>query len=243
MDSEFRNVYDDEQRARAYAQLDFPGTYYLAFRDLSSVFENHAKGKRAVDFGCGTGRSTRFLRDLGFEVVGIDISRPMLDEARRLDPDGDYRLVKDGDFGGLKGCLFDLVLSAFTFDNIPTMGERKAALLSLKDLLAEDGCIVSVVSAPEIYINEWVSFSTRDYPENRNAVSGDRVLIEILGVGDARPVEDSVCSDDDYQRLFRQSGLSVLETLRPLAKGNEPVKWVSETEIAPWTVYVLGAGS
>ena len=85
MDSGFHNVYDDEQRAGAYAGLEFPGTYYLAFRDLPSIFAEYVSGKRALDFGCGTGRSTRFLRSLGFEAVGIDISSPMLDKARELD--------------------------------------------------------------------------------------------------------------------------------------------------------------
>ena len=34
MNHTFGNVYEDEERARAYATLQFPGTYYLAFRDL-----------------------------------------------------------------------------------------------------------------------------------------------------------------------------------------------------------------
>ena len=33
----FGNVYEDEERARAYATLEFPGTYYLAFRDLPAI--------------------------------------------------------------------------------------------------------------------------------------------------------------------------------------------------------------
>ena len=33
----FTNVYDDAQRAEAYATLEFPGTYYLAYRDLPVI--------------------------------------------------------------------------------------------------------------------------------------------------------------------------------------------------------------
>ena len=71
MDRGFYNVYDDEQRANVYAELGFPSTYYLAFRDLPTIFTEHVRGRRALDFGCGTGRSTRFLRGLGFEVFGL----------------------------------------------------------------------------------------------------------------------------------------------------------------------------
>ena len=236
------NVYDDEARARAYAELGFPGTYYLAFRDLPSVFERHVVGTRALDFGCGTGRSTRFLRDLGFSAIGVDISAPMLREARRLDPGGDYLLVSESEPGYLPSGPFDLVLSTFTFDNMPDLRQREVSLRSLVRLLGPRGRIVSVVSSPEIYVNEWASFSTRDYPANRGAASGDRVLIVMLDVEDARPVEDVVCSDEDYSELFLRTGLVVLETLRPLATGREPVEWVSETETAPWVIYVLGKG-
>jgi len=237
----FYNVYDDEQRAHAYAELGFPGTYYLAFRDLPRLFAKHVIGRRSLDFGCGTGRSTRFLRDLGFEVVGVDISRPMLEKAREFDPSGDYRHVSDGDLGCLETDAFDLVLSAFTFDNIATLAKKQSALVSMKRLLGEGGRIVSVVSSPEIYLNEWASFSTRDYPQNREARSGDRVFIVMLDVTDRRPVEDVLCADEDYKKLYRRAGLSVVETLRPLATGSEPIDWKSETEIAPWVIYVLGA--
>src|SRR5262245_40604794 len=101
MSAKFSNVYDDQTRANAYAKLEFPGTYYLAFRDLPAIINEHVQGRNALDFGCGAGRSTRFLRDLGFEVVGVDISEHMLARARERDPQGDYRLMPDGDLGNL----------------------------------------------------------------------------------------------------------------------------------------------
>jgi SAM-dependent methyltransferase len=243
MNTGHNNVYDDEDRARAYARLTFPGTYYIAFRDLPSVISRHVKGRKALDFGCGAGRSTRFLRDLGFETTGVDISVPMLEEARRIDPEGDYQLVDQRGPGKLEGAPYDLILSAFTFDNFPNLEKREAALASLRKLLAEKGRLISIVSSPDIYVNEWVSFSTRDYPDNLDAGSGDRVLIEILDVEDSRPVEDTVCTEEDYRRLYGKAGLRVLEVLRPLATGDEEIDWESEEEIAPWVIYVLGAGS
>ncbi len=70
----FPNVYDDPERAAAYARLEFPGTYYLAFRDLPPIIAEHVRGRTALDFGCGAGRSTRFLKGLGFDAIGVDIS-------------------------------------------------------------------------------------------------------------------------------------------------------------------------
>ena len=88
----FSNIYEDDERATAYSKLAFPGTYYLAFRDLPAIFSEHVSGKRALDFGCGTGRSARFLDSLGFQTTGIDISGEMVQIAREINPKGDYRL-------------------------------------------------------------------------------------------------------------------------------------------------------
>jgi hypothetical protein len=118
---------------------------------------------------------------------------------------------------------------------------KKVALFrGLADLLREGGRIVSLVSAPEIYVHEWASFSTRDFPENRHAGSGDKVRIAITDVDDPRPVEDILWTDEAYREVYRAAGLQVLQMAKPLASPSEPYAWVSETRIAPWVIYVLG---
>ena len=234
------NVYEDQARAEAYAALEFPNTYFLAYRDLPAILRAHVHGTNALDFGCGAGRSTRFLRGLGFEVLGVDISEPMLDRARAIDPGGTYRLVPDDALSGLADNSYDLVLSAFTFDNVPTAEKKVALFRSLKRLLKADGRIVNLVSSPEIYVNEWASFSTKDFPENRTARSGETVRIVMLDVEDRRPVEDILWTDRDYRETYDCADLIPIHTYRPLGKTGEPYPWVSETATAPWVIYVLG---
>jgi len=236
------NSYEDPRRAEAYARLEFAGTYYLAFRDLPAILRAHVRGRRALDFGCGAGRSTRFLRRLGFEAVGVDVASDMLAQALALDPGGDYRQIPDGEFSGLEPASFDLALCAFPFDNIPTL-ERKVRLLrGLAGLLADEGRIVNLVSSPEIYLNEWASFTTRAYPENARARSGDTVRIVITDIPDPRPVEDILWTDEAYRDTYTRAGLDVMATYRPLGRDDEPVRWVNETRVAPWTIHVLGRG-
>jgi len=235
----FANTYQDPRRAAAYATLEFPGTYYLAFRDLPEVFQRHVNGRRAVDFGCGAGRSTRFLRRQGFDAAGVDIAEEMIRQAMTIDPRGDYRVIADADLGGFDRASYDLVFSGFTFDNIPTTERKTRILRNLRGLLRGDGRIVNLVSSPEIYLHEWASFSTKDYPENRLASSGDVVRIVNTEIDDRRPVEDILCPDETYRAIYREAGLEVVETHRPLGREGEPFCWVSETRIAPWVIYVL----
>lgn len=171
----FTNVYADPARADAYASLDFPGTYHLAFRDLPAIFAEHVAGRAALDFGCGAGRSTRFLKQHGFETTGIDISQRMIDRAKAADPAGTYQCIESGDFTSFHPGQFDLVLSAFAFDNIPGVANRRDLLRGLARLLAATGRIVIVGSTPEIYVHEWASFTTKAFPANRTAKSGEEV--------------------------------------------------------------------
>lgn len=234
---DFVNCYVDLKRADAYATLEFANTYYLAYRDLPAILAEHVNGNRALDFGCGTGRSTRFLRNLGFHVTGMDESENMVRIARATDSSGDYRLVPD-DIDETELGTFDLILSAFTFDNIPGP-LKKRIFRDLRKLLAPNGTIVNLVSSPEIYTHEWASFTTKDFPENALARSGDTVRIIVTDHKDRRPVEDILWTDESYMAVYREANLQTMQVLRPLAKEDEPYSWVNETAIPPWVIYVL----
>lgn len=235
----FANVYEDERRASAYDKLEFPGTYYLAFRDLPELFARHVSGKLALDFGCGAGRSTRFLKTLGFDTVGADISADMLKLARGRDSEGEY-VQTDHSLNALGSRAFDMIFSAFTFDNIPTAEQKLTYFRELAEYLARGGRIVNLVSSPDIYTHEWASFTTKHFPENKQARSGDQVKIVMTDVEDTRPVVDVMWSDEAYGWIYAECGLNVIEKLAPLGRTDEPYSWKSETAVAPWTIYVLG---
>jgi len=113
--------------------------------------------------------------------------------------------------------------------------------ISLARLLRSGGRIVNLVSSPEIYVNEWASFSTKDFPENRTARCGDKVSIVMLDVEDRRPVEDILWTDEGYLDVYERAGLRPIGVNRPLGSPGEPYPWVSETRTAPWVIYVLAA--
>ena len=234
------NAYDDDERAKAYATLEFPGTYFLGYRDLPRLIAAHVSGRDALDFGCGAGRSTRFLKKLGFQAVGIDIAPSMIELAKEADPGGRYELIADGDFGRFPPGSFDLVLSAFAFDNIADHKQRGALLAGLRRLLRRGGRVVLLDSAAEIYTHEWLSFTTRQFTENRTATSGDAVRIVMTDVADQRPILDFFWTHEDYLRLFDSAGLVLLDSHRPLGRKDEPFPWQTELTVSPWVIYVLG---
>ncbi|GAB3454905.1 hypothetical protein GCM10027570_35360 [Streptomonospora sediminis] len=76
----------------------------------------------ALDFGCGAGRLTNALAERFDNVVGVDISPPMLAEARRLDRSGgriDFRLNDRPDLGAFGDDTFDLVYTDLVLQHLP----------------------------------------------------------------------------------------------------------------------------
>jgi len=236
----FRNVYQDARRAEAYATLELGDTYHLAFRDLPALLATHATGRRALDFGCGTGRSTRFLEGLGYDTLGVDIAPEMLAIAVQRDPRGRYLRLPEGDCRPLAGAAFDVVLCAFPFDNIPSRALKLRILTDLRALLPPTAVVVNLVSSPAIYVNEWASFSTREFLEaNRRAGTGDVVRIVTTTIPDARSCDDVLFPEEAYRSLHTEAGFDTLEVRKPVARGDEGYAWKAEVHTAPWHLHVL----
>ncbi len=134
---------------------------------------------------------------------------------------------------------FDLIFSIFTYDNIPDLKEMISLSREKSRILKSDGVVINLISSPDVYTNEWASFSTKDFPENRTAESGETVKIIIKDIDDKRPVDDIMWSDKDYQIAFEKGNLNVVEKYTPFGYENEPYQWINETEISPWIIYIL----
>lgn len=66
---------------------------------------------RILDAGCGPGRDSKWFRERGFQVIGVDLSAGMLAEARRRVPEVEFRQADlryldfpDGHFDGVWCC-------------------------------------------------------------------------------------------------------------------------------------------
>jgi SAM-dependent methyltransferase len=77
---------------------------------------------RALDFGCGVGRLSQALAGHAREVVGVDISAPMLDVARRIDQtDGAATFVHNdaNDLAVFPDGHFDLIYCVLVLQHLP----------------------------------------------------------------------------------------------------------------------------
>ncbi|MGY2003493.1 class I SAM-dependent methyltransferase [Blastococcus sp. SYSU DS1024] len=77
---------------------------------------------RVLDFGCGAGRLSQALAEHADEVIGLDVSAPMLAAARRLDRSGGrvrFVLGADSDLRAFPDGSVDLVYSERVLQHLP----------------------------------------------------------------------------------------------------------------------------
>lgn len=95
-----------------------------------------------LDVGCGVGRVSHLLHEQGFNVVGVDISEPLVEKARSLFPDIDFQIldVRDLPFDSE---TFDYVMfSYYGLDYILPKAERLKALREIHRVLKPTGFVV-----------------------------------------------------------------------------------------------------
>jgi len=61
-------------------------------REILHRFSRAVAGKKPIwDFGCGLGQTTQYLRDLGIEISGLDLSEKMIEQAKMIHPGITFR--------------------------------------------------------------------------------------------------------------------------------------------------------
>jgi SAM-dependent methyltransferase len=103
-------------------------------------------GARVLDAGCGTGRVTIRLAELGYDCVGVDLDPSMLEQARLRGPDlrwvhADLATL-DLPAAGIDD-PFDLVLAAGNVIPLVAPGTESAVVAALAQHMRPDGVLVA----------------------------------------------------------------------------------------------------
>jgi SAM-dependent methyltransferase len=96
--------------------------------------------RRAIDFGCGVGRLTRPLRDYFPECCGVDISRGMLQRARQLAPECEFREAND--LRSFPSQYADLIYSSLVLQHQPDKTHVADLIEDMVRVLAPGGLLV-----------------------------------------------------------------------------------------------------
>lgn len=193
---------------------------------LGVTRERGLAGRRVLDAGCGSGRLTASLADLGPElVVGLDLSASVEVAARRVAGRTNAAIVQ----GDILNCplrpgSFDLVWSEGVIHHTP---DAHAAFLRLARLLRPGGAIYVWLYPATFNIYRWV----RDRVPFRSRLSlgARRALCRVLAVPIWAAGLAATLAGRARRRRYREVVFSLFDNLSPPYQSRHRVE-----EVAAW---------
>jgi len=237
-----QNIKYDSSSAKSASVSDFydasqdASHRYLAYRDLPSIFKQHVRGNHAIDLGAGTGLSSRFLAQQGFNVTGADVDQQMLHIAKKQMPAMDIHLIKNGEVP-LSDCTFDLVFSSFVLFELDSVEAIHQYFSEVNRLLNNTGAFVAVTGSNLMHRHDidWFTFNT-SYPENRMLNPGKKVKAYHYESG--IEFTDYFWPEELYLETMLKAGLKCIEIARPMGFSFEKTPWRHELYESPFNIFV-----
>lgn len=102
---------------------------------------------KALDVGCGNGKTVSTLLDAGFRVVGVDFSPVAIGKCEELYPEADF-LVSDASELPFQDGSFDYVTAVHVLENLED-GKLEKAAKELERVLAPGGYLFARCFTPD----------------------------------------------------------------------------------------------
>ncbi|MFH1312953.1 MAG: class I SAM-dependent methyltransferase [Candidatus Eisenbacteria bacterium] len=199
-----RRLYDD--LAWTWPIISPPEEYVGESENFARVISQHASiGERSLlHLGCGGGHNDHTLK-LHFNVTGVDVSTPMLDLARRLNPEVMYH---EGDMRSVRlDRQFDAVAILDSVNYMLTQDDLRDAFQTAYGHLRPGGVLLTFVEQ-----------TMQGFKQNRTRImtrkKGDIEIAFIENYYDPDPSDSTYESTLTY--LIRERGELKIETDRHL---------------------------
>lgn len=224
-----------EKQADLLNKIKVSASRYLSYRDISALLKQYVHGTKALDYGSGTGLSTKFLLEQGYEVTGVEVSLAMIEKSKKALPEVNFSLIKDGVIP-YSSNIYDLVFSSLVLFEIGNEQEMVKYLLEAKRVMKKDGIFLVLIGSEAMYYNKNLYSFYNDYPENKNLKSGSLAKVKLPDIN--LTFEDYYWSEEDYKKFFKIAGFNIIKIHHPLGKKGEPYLWQDEKSISPFIIFI-----
>lgn len=152
--------FDSEASQAIYLEFAEAG---LWAKERELVLRHFETGSSILDLGCGTGRTTMPLTEMGYRVIGVDLSRRMIENARLLAAERGLEI--DYEVGDATDLRFEsetwdhALFSNQGWTQIPGESRRLRALREVYRVLKPGGRYV-FTAHPRLWNWRWLRFWT-----------------------------------------------------------------------------------
>ena len=215
--------------AKIYGTLGIQGTTYeIGYDCVRESLGDGIAGKVFLDFGCGAGRSTFFLKALGAEhVYGVDHDQNMLDLVLAARLDGtEFFLIAD--IIPLPDEAADGAISLTVFVEIRTMAAMNKACREVARILRHGSPFIVMSLNPMAFGHTFRSFG---YPTAEPLQSGDITTAVVTAPGGRVFIDDTYWTEEDYRAALVQAGFTVTAIDYP--RPHDPAAWSTDEAAVP----------
>ncbi|WEL22071.1 class I SAM-dependent methyltransferase [Halorhabdus sp. BNX81] len=194
----------DRSRADVRDTYDHIGTHFSKTRvnpwpEVEAFVADAADADLGLDVGCGNGRHVEILKQRADRVVGVDVSRSLLDAATERVPDGRF-LLGDASNLPITNDRVDLALYIATLHHLPSREARIESLDELARVLDPDG---------EAFVSAW-SITHDNFDAPPDAEMGFDTTVEwTLPGGETVPRFYHIYAPAEFQADVEASQLSL----------------------------------
>jgi len=134
-----------EEKKESGSNQGFSPFLLRSYKFLHKITEERSRGKKILDYGCGTGVHLDWLAKIGNQVVGIDLSKNSLKIARERIKKNNLSeraeaLMMDCEKVEFEDSSFDIVFDGGTFSSI----DLKRAFPELVKVLKPNGFLIGI---------------------------------------------------------------------------------------------------
>lgn len=208
--------YNETEIVSYYSEFNSAGLFHYEEMLIEKYF---VSGGKTLDVGCGAGRVTIPLHERGYQVIGIDYAEKMIEAARAMNGDIDYRVgnILHTQFNNQ---IFDNVI--FSFNGLMLIGtydERLTAMKEIRRILKKNGLFIFTTPFLDNKVNKpyWIGkaaaldINTNDMTWEQQLILGDEYLEDY-----GNEFFLHVPFTDEVNRMIEESGMERLFSARRL---------------------------
>ncbi len=213
----FANWFDTPYYHILYKNRDY--TEAQQFIDTLIQYLNPKQDSRILDLACGSGRHSRHLASLGFQVTGVDLSRQSIEEAAKYEQNNLEFFIHDMR-DSFRIRYFDYIFNIFTsFGYFNTKNEHIKTLKNIKKGLKNDGVFVldffnahktiAHLKSKETKVVDNIHFDLKRYVNN--GIIHKEIRFKDKGQDFFYTEKVHAFHLDDFKSFFEIAGLQIIE--------------------------------